>query len=88
MASRGPLVLPENYGDFLESLKQRVRLSQVRAAIAVNQELIMLYWHIGQEILSNVNKKSGGIKSLIASRRIQNKNFLICLVSRFEIFST
>ena len=57
MASRGPLVLPENYGDFLESLKQRVRLSQVRAAIAVNQELIMLYWHIGQEISSNVNKK-------------------------------
>ena len=62
MASRGPLVLPENYGDFLESLKQRVRLSQVRAALAVNQELIMLYWHMGQEISSNMNKKKWGSK--------------------------
>ena len=62
MASRGSVVLPENYGEFLESLKQRVRLSQVRAAIAVNQELIMLYWHIGQEISSNVSKKKWGSK--------------------------
>jgi predicted nuclease of restriction endonuclease-like (RecB) superfamily len=62
MASRRPLILPENYGEFLESLKQRVRSSQVRAALAVNQEMIMLYWHIGQEISSNVNKKRWGSK--------------------------
>jgi predicted nuclease of restriction endonuclease-like (RecB) superfamily len=62
MASRGPLVLPENYGEFLESLKQRVRSAQLRAAIAVNQELIMLYWHIGQEISSNVSTKKWGSK--------------------------
>ena len=62
MASRGPLILPENYGEFLESLKQRVRLSQVRAAVAVNQGLIMLYWHIGKEISSNVSKKKWGSK--------------------------
>lgn len=62
MASRSPLVLPENYGEFLESLKQRVRSSQVRAALAVNQEMILLYWQIGQEIVSNTNKKKWGSK--------------------------
>lgn len=60
MVSRSQLVLPENYGEFLERLKQRFRSSQIQAALAVNQELIMLYWHIGQEISSNVNKKKWG----------------------------
>ncbi|MBE2283081.1 MAG: hypothetical protein IAE77_06445 [Prosthecobacter sp.] len=29
----------------------RVRAAQVKAAVSVNRELILLYWHIGQEIL-------------------------------------
>ena len=41
----------ESYLTLLEGLKQRIRTSQLRAALAVNQEMILLYWSVGQEIL-------------------------------------
>ena len=42
---------PDNYRQFLQSLKDRIRSAQIKAALAVNQELIVLYWQIGREIL-------------------------------------
>lgn len=42
--------LPSGYGPLLADLKARVRVAQVRAALAVNREMILLYWHIGREI--------------------------------------
>ena len=40
-----------SYKEFLDGLKQRVRASQVKAALSVNSELIKLYWDIGKEIV-------------------------------------
>ncbi len=42
----------EGYGDLLTLLTTRIRTAQVRASIAVNQELVNLYWGIGKEILT------------------------------------
>ena len=39
------------YEEFLEDIKRRIRTAQVRAARAINAELIDVYWQIGQEIL-------------------------------------
>ena len=39
---------PAAYGALLADLKRRVRSAQVRAALAVNRELVLLYWHIGR----------------------------------------
>ncbi|RZK15753.1 MAG: DUF1016 family protein [Hymenobacter sp.] len=36
---------------FFSSAKNRIRAAQVRAVLAVNAELVMLYWHIGSEIV-------------------------------------
>ncbi len=33
-----------NYEDFLKDLKTRIRQAQVKAVLAANQELILLYW--------------------------------------------
>lgn len=44
-------VLPESYPIFLEDIKTRIRASQVKAAVAVNQELIKLHWWMGSEIV-------------------------------------
>ena len=44
--------IPAEYGPFLEDLKSRIRSAQLRAAVAVNSELVMLYWNIGQHILA------------------------------------
>jgi predicted nuclease of restriction endonuclease-like (RecB) superfamily len=44
--------LPEDYNAFLRDLKERIRTAQVRAALAVNKELILLYWQIGRDIIA------------------------------------
>ncbi len=51
-----------NYADFLNGLKQRIRSAQVKAALAVNKELILLYWQIGCEILARQEEESWGSK--------------------------
>ena len=39
------------YVAFFEQLKNRVRLAQLKASLAVNSELIQLYWDIGKSIV-------------------------------------
>jgi predicted nuclease of restriction endonuclease-like (RecB) superfamily len=60
--SKKNLSLPDNYDQFLQSLKERIRNSQVRAALAVNQELVLLYWHIGKDILNRQEQEGWGAK--------------------------
>jgi hypothetical protein len=45
-----PAPIP-GYEQFLGELKQRIRSAQLRAGIAVNRELVLLYWSIGRDIL-------------------------------------
>jgi len=52
----------EEYTAFLQDLKTRIRRAQVRAALAINQELILLYWQIGQDILDRQTKHAWGSK--------------------------
>jgi predicted nuclease of restriction endonuclease-like (RecB) superfamily len=53
---------PEGYDDFLRDLKQRIRAAQVKAVLAVNRELIVLYWTIGREILERQERAGWGAK--------------------------
>ncbi len=55
-------VVPEGYGDFLKSLKQRIKETQLKAAISANRELVLLYWDIGQQILERQDKEGWGAK--------------------------
>jgi hypothetical protein len=43
--------LPADYPQFLAEIKARVGAARTRAVLAVNSELIRLYWEIGHEIL-------------------------------------
>ena len=38
------------YDAWLRDVKARVRAAQIRAALAVNRELVLLYWQIGADI--------------------------------------
>lgn len=38
------------YGELLDSVKQRIRLAQVKAALSANSEMILMYWDIGRMI--------------------------------------
>ncbi len=55
-------ILPPDYNQLLQTLKSRIQSAQVRAALAVNQELVLLYWQIGQEILSRQGQEGWGSK--------------------------
>lgn len=43
--------VPEGYDHWLGELKVRISTAQQHAARAVNRELVLLYWQIGQDIL-------------------------------------
>jgi predicted nuclease of restriction endonuclease-like (RecB) superfamily len=48
------------YGELLEELKSRIRAAQVRAALAVNREMITLYWDIGRAITQRQDREGWG----------------------------
>ena len=54
--------LPSSYPKLLEDIKARIRQAQVRAALSVNRELVLLYWHIGKEILQRQEQEGWGTK--------------------------
>lgn len=53
---------PANYAEFLTDLKSRIRESQLKAALSVNRELILLYWQIGNDILKRQHEEGWGTK--------------------------
>lgn len=56
------IVLTKEYMVFLDHLKQRVATSRLHAARSVNTELILLYHHIGSEILKRQKENGWGAK--------------------------
>jgi DUF1016 N-terminal domain len=56
--------IPEEYGNILIEVKQRIRSAQYAALKAVNQELIALYWDIGKIIVERQQNNSWG-KSVV-----------------------
>jgi len=54
--------LPPDYADWLAELKSRIHAAQQRASLSVNRELVLLYWHIGREILQRQSRDGWGSK--------------------------
>jgi hypothetical protein len=56
---------PDDYSNWLSDLKTRIHSAQQRAALAVNRELVLLYWQIGRDILESAKpSKAGARRSL------------------------
>jgi predicted nuclease of restriction endonuclease-like (RecB) superfamily len=53
---------PEGYADWLADLKAQIHDAQQRAALAVNRELVLLYWQIGRDILARQAAQGWGAK--------------------------
>ena len=53
---------PEGYADWLRDLKTRIHTAQQRAALAVNRDLVLLYWQIGRDILARQASQGWGAK--------------------------
>ena len=52
--------LPPQYAELLANLKVQIRSSQLKAALSVNQELILLYWRMGKQISERMSSEGWG----------------------------
>ena len=48
----------KNYTDILQGLKEKIRQARMRATLAVNNELLAVFWEIGNTI-SKQEKAAG-----------------------------
>ena len=53
---------PAGYAAWLTELKARIHTAQQRATLAVNRELVLLYWQIGHDILARQAEQGWGAK--------------------------
>lgn len=51
-----------NYRNILQSLKEKIRQARLKATLAVNKELLKVYWEIGNTILQQQKKEGWGTK--------------------------
>ena len=50
----------KEYLSWVKEIKQKIQAVQIKAAITVNQEMLNLYWDLGQSISEKVKKKNWG----------------------------
>jgi hypothetical protein len=53
---------PSGYAEWLINLKFGIHTAQQRAALAVNRDLVFLYWQIGRDILARQAEQGWGAK--------------------------
>ncbi len=53
-------VLAPDYKTWLRALKAKVRGVQLKAAVAVNEELLCFYWELGADIVERQKSASWG----------------------------
>ncbi len=76
----GELYHNVSYKDWLKEIKERIRTSRGKAALAANAELIVLYWDLGKII----NEKSNN--SRIFTKR-HNSSYWYFGLSAYKAFS-
>lgn len=54
------VMMNKSYMEFLNTLKRDIQSSRIRAHLAVNKELILLYWRIGNEIIKRKKELGWG----------------------------
>ena len=62
MPKQPSMIPPDSYELFFNDLKKRISTARVKAALAVNKELILLYWQIGAQILAKQEEEGWGSK--------------------------
>lgn len=70
-----PPAIAPHYTALLSDIKQRIRQAQTRAVLAVNAELIRLYWEIGQ-MLDARQKAEGWGAAVIPKLALDIRNEL------------
>lgn len=56
------LKLPDDYSQFLQDLKARIKNERIKTVLSANASMVMLYWEIGRAILEKQNNAGWGTK--------------------------
>ena len=54
----------KEYAQILVDIKSRVQQAQVKAVLAANKELLMMYWDIGKMLADKMEASSWGSKTV------------------------
>lgn len=68
------------YTNWIQELKHKIKIAQLKASIAVNQEMILLYWDIGKSIVEKQNEFAWGSKVVEQMAKDLKTNFPIPMV--------
>ena len=55
-------IIPEEYADFLETIKGRITITRYQAVRSLNKELLLLYHRIGTDIIKRQEQYGWGAK--------------------------
>ncbi|OGT50730.1 MAG: hypothetical protein A3F17_00880 [Gammaproteobacteria bacterium RIFCSPHIGHO2_12_FULL_41_15] len=75
MTKKISLYLSKDYKDFLQEIKGRIKAARLKAALAVNQEVIKFYWGIGRLIIEKQKSSNWGDKLIDALALDLKKSF-------------
>lgn len=75
MSKNLTILSSDSYERLLSGLKKQIKSVHVRAAVAVNAELISLYWQIGKEIIAKQEEEGWGSKVIVQLSRDLKKEF-------------
>lgn len=63
------LIKNDDYKAFIQDIKQRVQTAQIKAAVAINQELLHLYWDLAELIVAKQRESAWGEGLLLQMSR-------------------
>lgn len=69
------MILDTDYKNWISSLKDKICSAQIKAALSVNEQMIMLYWEIGKSIVEKQNEHNWGSK-IVAQMAVDLKQEL------------
>jgi len=62
MDKNNALHIDKEYKFFLQEIKNKIKVTRLQAALAVNQEIIKFYWEIGKMIIEKQKASNWGDK--------------------------
>ncbi len=53
-------IVTDEYREWIASIKDKIKNSQIKASVKVNRALLELYWHIGEDIVNRQKHSKWG----------------------------
>ncbi|MBL7117366.1 MAG: DUF1016 family protein [Candidatus Syntrophoarchaeum sp.] len=71
----GSIIKTEDYKAFIRDIKRRIQTVQIKAAVAVNQELLCLYWDLAERIVTKQKQTAWGDGFIVQMSRDLQEEF-------------